>query len=145
RALNGALAQHGLALANLGDIDAQTIAGAISTATHGTGAALPNLSAQVEAIELVCADGTVRTVAAGDADPDPYLAARVGIGSLGVIAAVTLRTVPAFTLRGVDGPAPLEETLDRLEALGAANDHFEFFVFPHTRTALTRTNNRVDG
>lgn len=144
RALNAALAQHGLALANLGDIDAQTIAGAIATATHGTGADLPNLSAQVEAIELVLADGTVRTVAAGDPDPDPYLAARVGVGALGVVAAVTVRTVPAFTLRGVDGPAPLEETLDRLDALAAANDHFEFFVFPHTRTALTRTNNRVE-
>jgi L-gulono-1,4-lactone dehydrogenase len=144
RALNAALAEHGRALANLGDIDAQTIAGAISTATHGTGATLQNISAQVESIELVLADGSVRTLSRDDADRDPYLAARVGVGSLGVIAAVTLRTVPAFTLRGVDGPAPLEETLDRLAELGEANDHFEFFVFPHTRTALTRTNNRVD-
>lgn len=145
RALNAALAEHGLALANLGDIDAQTIAGAISTATHGTGAALPNISAQVEAVELVLADGTTRTVNATDADRDPFLAARVSVGSLGVIAAVTLSAVPAFTLHGVDRPAPLEETLDRLQELGEANDHFEFFAFPHTRTALTRTNNRVDG
>jgi FAD-linked oxidoreductase len=143
-ALSAALGAHGLALENLGDVDVQTIAGAISTATHGTGARLRNISAQVEELELVVADGTTLTCSARDADPTTYLAARVSIGSLGVIAAVTLRCVPAFTLRGVDRPAPLGETLDRLEELGEANDHFELFAFPHCSTALTRTNNRVD-
>lgn len=144
-ALNAALASHGLAMENLGDIDVQTIAGAISTATHGTGARLRNISAQVESVELVLADGSTLTCSASDVDADPYLAARVAVGSLGVVSAVTLRCVPAFTLHGVDAPAPLGETLDRLEEHGAANDHFEFYVFPHTQTALTRTNNRVDG
>jgi FAD-linked oxidoreductase len=144
RALSAALAEHGLALENLGDIDAQTIAVAISTATHGTGARLRNLSAQVEAIELVLADGSTLTCSAQDADPATHLAARVGVGSLGAIAAVTLRAVPAFTLRGVDAPAPLGETLDRLEQLGEENEHFELFVFPHCDIALTRTNNRVE-
>ncbi len=143
-ALNDRLAAHGLAFENLGDIDVQTIAGAISTATHGTGARLRNISAQVESLELVLADGSTLTCGAQDADPTTYLAARVGIGSLGAIAAVTLRCVPAFTLRGVDRPAPLEETLDRIDELGDANDHFELYAFPHTTTALTRTNNRVD-
>jgi L-gulono-1,4-lactone dehydrogenase len=142
-ALSAALAEHGMALENLGDVDAQTIAGAISTATHGTGARLPNLSAQVEAIELVLADASTIVCSAAD-DPAAFLAARVGLGSLGVIAAVTLRCVPAFTLRAVDRPAPLEETLARLEQLGDESDHFELFTFPHTRTALTRTNNRVE-
>ena len=142
--LSAALADHGLAFENLGDIDVQTIAGAISTATHGTGAQLRNLSAQIEALDLVLADGSTLTVSAADADPTAYLAARVGVGSLGVIAAVTLRAVPAFTLRGVDAPRPLGETLDRLEQLGEQNDHFELFVFPHCDTALTRTNNRVE-
>jgi L-gulonolactone oxidase len=144
RALNAELAAHGLALENLGDIDAQTIAGAISTATHGTGARLPNISAQAEAVELLLADGSALTLSATDADRDPYLAARVGVGSLGVVTAVTLRCVPSFTLHGVDAPAPLEETLERLEQHGADNDHFEFYVFPYARTALTRTNNRVE-
>jgi L-gulonolactone oxidase len=143
-ALSAALAQHGLALENLGDIDVQTIAGAISTATHGTGARLRNLSAQAEEIELVLADGSTLTCAAGDTDRSTYLAARVGVGSLGVVSAVTLRCVPAFTLRGVDRPAPLGETLDRLERLGEENEHFELFAFPHCDTALTRTNNRVE-
>ena len=87
---------------NLGDIDRQTIAGAISTGTHGTGAKLRNISAQVEAIELVLADGSVREL--DDAEPELLRAARVGIGALGAIAAVTLRCVPAFTLQRVTGP-----------------------------------------
>jgi L-gulono-1,4-lactone dehydrogenase len=144
RALGRALAAHGLAFENLGDIDVQSVAGAISTATHGTGVRLRNISSQIESLELVLADGSTLVVSERDEDPTTYLAARVGVGSLGVIAAVTLRAVPAFTLRGVDAPAPLEETLDRLDQLGEENDHFELYVFPHCDTALTRTNNRVD-
>jgi L-gulonolactone oxidase len=143
RELNLRLAQHGLALENLGDIDSQTIAGAISTATHGTGARLRNIPAQVSELTLVLADGrTLRC--APDADADVFRAARVSLGTLGVVAEVTLRCVPAFTLRGIDAPRPLADTLDRFEELALANDHFEFYVFPHADTALTRTNNRTD-
>ena len=143
-ALSAALAEHGLAFENLGDIDVQTIAGAISTATHGTGAHLRNLSAQIASVELVLADGSALICSENDEDLTTYLAARVGVGSLGVIAAVTLRAIPAFTLRGVDVPRPLDETLDQLEQLGEESEHFELFVFPHCDTALTRTNNRVE-
>lgn len=137
--LSDALAGHGLAMPNLGDIDVQSVAGATATGTHGTGARLPNVSAAIRAVELVLADGTVLEVDGGD----ELLAARVSLGALGVVSAVTLEAVPAFTLHGVDAPAPLEETLDRLDELGAANDHFELFAFPHSRLALTRTNNRT--
>jgi len=142
RRLSQELAPHGLALENLGDIDAQTIAGAISTATHGTGARLGNLSAQVVELALVLADGSTLECSA-QRDREVFRAARVGLGSLGVISEVTLRCVPSFTLRGVDAPAPLAETLERFEELALGNDHFEFFVFPHADTALTRTNNRT--
>ncbi len=142
RALNRRLAEHGLAMENLGDVDAQSVAGAISTATHGTGARLRNLSSQVAALTLVLADGS--TLHCSEEDPALLRAARVGLGALGVVAEVTLRCVPAFRLCGVDAPAPLEATLERFEELSAANDHFEFYVFPHTRTALTRTNNRTE-
>jgi L-gulono-1,4-lactone dehydrogenase len=140
-ALNARLAPLGLALENLGDIDAQSIAGAIATATHGTGARLRNISSQVASLTLVLADGS--TLHCSEDDPELLRAARVGLGALGVIAEVTLRCVPAFTLRGVDAPAPLEQTLERFEELSLANDHFEFYVFPHAHTALTRTNNRT--
>jgi FAD-linked oxidoreductase len=149
RELNARLAEHGLALENLGDIDSQTLAGAISTATHGAGARLRNIPAQVAELALVLADGsTLRCAeelnAAEELDADVFRAARVSLGALGVVAEVTLRCVPAFTLRGVDAPAPLAETLARFEEFALANDHFEFYVFPHAHTALTRTNNRTE-
>jgi L-gulonolactone oxidase len=141
--LSRRLDAHGLAMENLGDIDVQSIAGAISTATHGTGARLPNISAQVAQLTLVLADGST-LVCSRERDAEVFRAARVGLGSLGVIAEVTLRCVPAFTLHGIDAPAPLAATLESLDELVLENDHFEFFVFPYADVALTRTNNRTE-
>ncbi len=137
-ALARALHAHGLALPSLGDIDTQTLAGALATATHGTGARLPNLSAQVEAMELILADGSERTLTA--ADGDLLRAARVGLGALGVVVAVTLRCVPAFRLQAIDAPEPLDAVLAGLDARVDGAAHFEFWTFPHSPLALTRTN-----
>jgi L-gulonolactone oxidase len=141
-ALNDELAGLGLAMENLGDIDAQTIAGAISTGTHGTGARLRNLSAQVEGIELVLADGSTRHLSAAT-DPELLRAARVGVGALGAITAVTLRCVPAFTLRRVDRPEPREAVLDSFQERADGHDHFELFTFPYGENALVLERNRV--
>lgn len=141
--LSPKLEAHGLAVENLGDIDVQSVAGAISTGTHGTGARLRNIPSGIRSVQLVRGDGTTLECSADD-DPDAWRAARVSIGALGVITEVTLQAVPAFTLRGVDGQEPLETTLDRLDELADGNDHFEFFAFPHSPLALTRRNNRVD-
>lgn len=141
--LNRELDRLGFAMANLGDIDSQTIAGAISTGTHGTGASMPNLPAQVAAIDLVTADGEVHELEENET-PDLLRATRVAIGSLGVITAVTLKTVPAFNLHRVDEPMPLERVLADFDELTAANEHFEFFVFPYTDTALTICRNSTD-
>ncbi len=141
-ALNQRLAQLGLAMENLGDIDRQSITGAIATATHGTGGALRNISSQVAEVEVVAADGEIRTV--GEDDPETLRALRVSLGALGIVTAVTLRCFPAFRLEAVESAAPLEDTLDRLDELIDSNDHFEFFTFPHSDLALTRTNNRTD-
>jgi FAD-linked oxidoreductase len=142
--LNEQLAALGLAMANLGDIDRQTITGAISTGTHGTGALLPNLSAQVEGLELVLADGTVRELGAAS-DPELLRAARVGLGALGAITAVTLRCVPAFVLDRVDRRQPRASVLDSFQELADANDHFELFTFPYADAALTLERNRTAG
>jgi L-gulonolactone oxidase len=144
RRLSEELDVHGLALENMGDIDKQTLAGALSTGTHGTGARLGNLSSQVEAMEIVLADGSVLSVSRGS-DPDILRAARVGLGALGVIATVTLRCVPAFTLNRLDHPLPLGEVLERLDELVEANDHFEFYTWPHGGVALVRETVREDG
>ena len=142
-ALAEALHTYGLAMENQGDIDRQTLAGAISTGTHGTGAPFRSLSAQVDAAELVVADGSV--VEVGPGNPEDLLAARVGLGALGILYSVTLRTVPAFTIRRVDRPAPLGETLDDLDELADAHDHFEFYAFPHTEIAVLRESERTEG
>src|SRR5207244_1902866 len=102
-----------------------------------------NLSSQIQAMTLVLANGSTLECSA-ERDPEVWRAAQVGLGALGAIAEVTVRCVPAFTLRGVDAPAPLADVLERFDELVQGNEHFEFFVFPHARTALTRTNNRTD-
>ena len=138
--LNRRLDRHGMALENLGDIDKQTLAGAISTATHGTGARWRNLSSQVEAMEIVTADGVLHEITGGD----ELLAARVGLGALGAIYSVTMRTVPSFRIDRVDRSRPLEEVISGMDQLAAELDHFEFYVFPYTDTALCRESTRTD-
>ncbi|HVQ60175.1 MAG TPA: FAD-binding protein, partial [Solirubrobacterales bacterium] len=139
--LNEELARLGLAMENLGDIDVQTIAGAISTGTHGTGAELRNISAQVEGIELVLADGSVRELDA--TTPELLRAARVGVGAMGAISAVTLRCVPAFALERVDEPRPREQVLDAFQEQADSHDHFELFTFPYADSALVLERNRT--
>ena len=143
RALSELIWGHGLALENLGDIDKQTISGAVATGTHGTGSRFRNLSSQIEAVELVLPDGTLLEVSP-TSEPDLLPAVRVGLGALGVIASVTLRAFPAFTIRRTDTPLPLSETLERLQDLADGSDHFEFYVFPHTEVALMRQSERID-
>jgi L-gulono-1,4-lactone dehydrogenase len=137
------LARLGLAMENLGDIDRQTIAGAISTATHGTGVKLRNIPAQVEGLELVLADGSVRHLSS-TTDPELLRAARVGVGALGVISAVTLRCVPAFDLLRVDAPHPREEVLGSFRQRAEEHEHFELFTFPYSDLALVLERNRID-
>lgn len=142
RALDAALDAHGLALANLGDIDAQTVAGAVATGTHGTGARLGGLATQITALDLVLADGTpVRADAAER--PELFAAARVGLGALGVVTHVTLQAVPAFTLRASERPEPLDEVLGDLDGLLTGADHVEFYWFPYGDHALVKRHHRV--
>lgn len=139
--LSPALWARGLAMSNLGDIDRQTISGALSTGTHGTGAGLGGLASQVRALELVTGDGTLLRCSA-DERPGLFAAARVGIGAFGVITSVTLQCEPAFALHAEETPMPLDEVIERLDELVDDNEHFEFYWFPHTRRTLTKRNNR---
>ncbi|SCE65782.1 L-gulonolactone oxidase [Micromonospora purpureochromogenes] len=141
-ALNALLARHGLALPNLGDIDAQTVAGAISTGTHGTGAGYGCLSTFVTALTLVTGTGEVLRCSA-DEQPDVFAAARVGLGALGVLVEVSLRCVDAFVLRAHERPAPLDSVLAELPTLIDAHDHVEFYWFPYTARVQVKTNDRV--
>jgi FAD-linked oxidoreductase len=139
-ALNAWLAGHGLAVPSLGDIDAQTVAGAISTGTHGTGLAHSTLASCVEALTLVTGSGSVVRV---DRTDPLFPAARLGLGALGIMVEVTLRCVDAFTLLADERPMALPEVLARLDDDLAANEHVEFYWYPYTDRAQLKRNNTV--
>ena len=141
RALNAALDRLGLAMTNLGDIDAQTIAGALSTGTHGTGASFGGMATQLAGLDLVLADGSTVTCSETD-HPDLFAAARVGLGALGILSTVTLRCEPAFVLAADERPEPIDDLLSRFHAEAAQHDHLEFHWFPYGRNALVKRNNR---
>jgi L-gulono-1,4-lactone dehydrogenase len=140
--LNRLLWSAGLSMQNLGDIEAQTVAGAISTGTHGTGAGKQGLAAQVRAIELVLGSGEIVTCSP-EQDPDLFSAARVGLGAVGIMTRVTLQCEPAYYLEAAEESLPLDQVLGRLDELAGTADHFEFFWFPHTSVALTKRNTRL--
>jgi FAD-linked oxidoreductase len=142
--LNVLLAGRGLALPNLGDIDKQTIAGAISTGTHGSGNRLGGLATQVRGLTLVTGNGSVVRCSTEE-NADLLAAASVGLGALGVIAEVTLQAVPTFLLRAEEGSSTLPEVLERWPAWIEENDHVDLHWFPHTDWVLTKRNNRTDG
>jgi FAD/FMN-containing dehydrogenase len=182
--LNAELLSRGLSLANMGDIQVQTVAGAIQTGTHGTGRDVGGMAAQVAGLEMVLADGTIATCgtasggrppqtpggatsvggppqtspldadAPADLPADPtrvgpshalFDAARVGLGALGILTAVTFRVVPAFLLEAREEPMRWSEVISRLDELTSANEHFEFYWFPHSEGCLTKRNNRSAG
>jgi L-gulono-1,4-lactone dehydrogenase len=155
--LNAELLARGLSLANMGDIQVQTVAGATQTGTHGTGRAVGGMSAQVAGLELVLANGSIVTCSAdspgvGTGQPasageagNLFDAARVGLGALGIVTAVTFNVVPAFLLTAREEPMSWSRVITELDELTADNEHFEFYWFPHSEGCLTKRNNRAEG
>ena len=137
-ALTRALAEHGLALPNLGDIDRQTVAGATATGTHGTGAALPGLSAGITGLRLATPDGRLRWI--DEVQPDLLAAAQVSLGALGVVTELELAVVPTFVLRATEGPDRLDRALADLDELAASHRHVELYWFPHTDRVQVKIN-----
>ncbi|WP_169581220.1 D-arabinono-1,4-lactone oxidase [Microbacterium thalassium] len=136
------LAPYGLAMENLGDIDRQSISGAISTGTHGTGARFGGISTQIVGATLVTASGDQLVVGETE-NPQLLPAVALGLGALGVLVDVTVQCVPAFVLHAVERPEDLGAVLDALDERAAGADHFEFYWFPHTDRAMTKTNTRL--
>ena len=139
--LNQALYENSLAMQNLGDIAYQTIAGAISTSTHGTGAKFTGIANQVVALRVVLADSSIVECSA-NVNAELFSCARVGLGAIGLISTVTLKVVPAFNLAVIEEPMRVDDVLQNLDLHVDSNDHFEFFWVPHTGWALTKRNNR---
>ncbi len=136
------LFKRGLAQENLGDINVQSIAGAISTGTHGTGIAYGSLATQVEGFTLITADGE-RLACSAEHNPDIFKAAQVSLGTLGIIADVTLRVVPAKRLHFKSHRESLEQCITNVERYKQENDHFEFYWFPYTKWVQTKFLNQT--
>jgi FAD-linked oxidoreductase len=132
----------GLALENMGDIDRQTIAGATSTGTHGTGGRFRGLAAQIVGMKLVTANGDLLVV---DEEQNAELlpAVRLGLGALGIAVEITIQCVPAFLLKAIEHPERFDEVLDTFEQRAVESDHFEFYWWPHTDAVMTKNNTRV--
>jgi FAD-linked oxidoreductase len=140
--LGDALFQHGLAQENLGDINVQSISGAISTGTHGTGINFGSLSTQVVGLTLVTASGEILECSP-EKEPDVFKAAQVSMGTLGVIAKVKLRVVPTKRLHYHGFRKKLADCLANMEQYKQENTHFEFFWFPYTDSVQAKFLNET--
>lgn len=142
--LNAALAKEGLSLTNMGDIMEQTVSGATSTGTHGTGRDSASLAAQIRGLELVTADG--RLLACSEKEnPEVFAAARLGIGALGIVTSLTFAVEPLFFLSAREEPMAFDRVTAEFDQHFAENEHFEFYWFPHTGNCNTKRNNRSQG
>ncbi len=133
----------GQALPNMPDIDEQSVAGAFSTGTHGTGAQFGAMHAYVEALRLVTPRGDILECSR-DSNPDVFDAARVSLGSLGVITQYTLRNVEPYKLKRRTWMQPLEQTFEEFQTLADKHRNFEMYYIPHSDNALIITTDLSD-
>ena len=136
--LTAALWDAGLSLPNQGDVNPQSLGGALATGTHGTGRDLGSLATLAQAYRLVTADGDI-VDCDRSAEPDLFAAQRLSLGLLGIATRVRIAVVPALHLQERIERRPLAETLDRLPELAAATRHMEFFLFPYADTVTLKT------
>lgn len=137
------LAKLGMAFANLGDVDFQTVAGAIATGTHGTGVRLPNLATHLVGGRLLTGTGDTVSFAV-DEDSQLVRALRVSLGAIGIVTALGLRLTPAYRLRKRAWCAHVEDCLLSFEELASAHRHVDFYWYPRSDDVKIRTMDPVD-
>ncbi|WP_168583505.1 D-arabinono-1,4-lactone oxidase [Gephyromycinifex aptenodytis] len=140
--LNAMLAHLGLAMPNLGDIDGQTLAGAASTGTHGTGARFTGIAGFVSGLRLVLPDGNLVECSREDRS-ELFHAALVGLGAFGIVVALRVDVVPAFRIHAQERPESLAAVFERIDTLPGEADHVEFFWFPGTDRVSAKFNTRL--
>lgn len=141
--LGGLLAEAGFAMENLGDINLQSIAGATSTGTHGTGVTLGNLATQIASLKFLTADGEQIT-ASPEENPALFAGGRIGLGSLGILTEIGVKLVPSFQLKLERRKMDLDDCLDQADVLSARSRSFEFYWVPHTDWVLTKAWDLTD-
>ncbi len=141
--LNNYLDSQGLALANLGSISYQSVAGAVSTGTHGSGIGYQILGSQIQEMSLIKADGS-KVIINRELDEDLFNMSVVNLGALGVISELTLKVVPAFRLHEQTIVLDYEETIERLDEFVNHTDHIKMWWFPHTEKMIVYRYARTD-
>src|SRR5699024_1156954 len=142
--LGEALAAQGYAMENMGDINLQSIAGAISTGTHGTGIHLGNIPTQITSLTIMNTEGELVTIN-HHSNPDLLAAAQISLWMLGIIVKVELKVLPAYSLIAYSYCLSFDDCLGQLDALKAFNRNFEFYCFPYTETVQVKTMNQSTG
>lgn len=141
--LGAGLENLGLAQENLGDINKQSVAGALSTGTHGTGTRFGSISSQIEEVTFVNGKGEIHTVTY-ESDPDLFRSLQVSVGTLGIITGLKLRCIPAYNLHLKKKKEKLTDVLANLEKHNAENRNFEFYWLPHTEYTQTKYSNTIE-
>ncbi|MEO5666112.1 MAG: D-arabinono-1,4-lactone oxidase [Nocardioides sp.] len=140
--LNAELGRLGLSLHNMGDIAEQTLAGATSTGTHGTGGTVASLSAQIAAFTMITGHGE-KVTASPTSFREIFDAGRIGLGALGILTEVTLFVEPLFALEAHERPMTWDELLSTYDELTHEHHHVDAYWFPHTERVMTKTNDRL--
>lgn len=141
--LNLVLERLGLSLHNMGDIAEQTLAGATSTGTHGTGGTAAGLAAQLAGLELVTGTGEIVRASATEND-DVFEVARVGLGALGILTSLTFHVEPLFVIEAHEQPMTWHEALASYDDMVTAAHHVDMYWFPHTDRMMVKQNVRTD-
>jgi FAD-linked oxidoreductase len=136
--LTAALWDEGLALANQGDVNPQSVAGSMATGTHGTGRALGSLSTFASGFRIVTADGSLRWCDR-TTEPELFEAQRLSLGLLGVATEIELEVVPAFHLAERIEKRLWAEVREGFDELVERHRHVEFFLFPHADEVILKT------
>jgi L-gulonolactone oxidase len=145
--------KYNMSLSSLGSISEQTIAGAISTGTHGTGIEFGSLATSIVQLQVLCYyrdpssdEIQVRKITLNKddkRDQDLFRAHLCGLGALGIISTLTIQCEPLFYLRAIQKPMKLEQLLPRLSELIPSEDHWRFWWFPHTGDCISWGASRV--
>lgn len=136
--LTEALWQHGLALANQGDVNPQALAGAMATGTHGTGVDLGSLSTFARGFRLIGADGAARWCDAQE-NSDLFAAQRLSLGLFGIATEIEVAVVPAFHLVEQIEKRRWDEIRESYDELAEQHRHIEFWIFPHAEHVILKT------
>jgi FAD-linked oxidoreductase len=135
--LGDLLRAEGMAMENLGDIDEQAIAGAVSTATHGTGIQFGVIASQAIELTIVTGDGSVLTLTKED-NPDVFRAAQVALGMCGILAKIRLQCMPAYNLECIKKRESFDLCFEQIDAHVASNRNFELYWFPYSELVATK-------